>query len=96
MFRYAGRVGVDPERFSLRQLQEMCIGRDLAEWRMQAWLVASVRNMFAKQAITPDSINPYLAEALKAGWIEPPHRPHVPFSLSLASVEALVDPSRRW
>jgi len=60
----------------------MVIGRELAEWRRQAWLVASIGNMFRTSPISPDRINPYLAECRSRGVLddEPPPR-STPFNL---------------
>lgn len=60
----------------------MVIGRELSEWRRQAWLVASIRSMFSNQAINPDTHNPYLAECRARGVLDDePAPPVTPFNL---------------
>ena len=38
----------------------MVIGAESCEWRRVTWLAARVESMFAKSAVDPDKINPYL------------------------------------
>lgn len=60
----------------------MVIGCELAEWRRQAWLVASIGNMFRRSPISPDRINPYLAECRARGVLDDEAPPHsTPFNL---------------
>lgn len=60
----------------------MVIGRELSEWRRQAWLVASVGNLFRSSPISPDRINPYLAECRTRGVLDEEPAPRsTPFDL---------------
>lgn len=64
----------------------MVLGRQEHDWELAAWQAAQFANVFAKQAVDPDKINPFRLRLQALGRLPGP--PRQPFSLG--SFDALV------
>lgn len=60
----AGLLGLHPDPFTLRQLDEMTDARVALEWNLNSWLRAQILNVNRgrnQKAIEPSKVNPYEA-----------------------------------
>lgn len=74
IFEYAGYVGVEPWRFTLRQLDDMYWGRAFRQWDHTANLIAAVMNSQAgkdSQLIEYDQVHPYIQRQVTRGNMLP-------------------------